>query len=366
MKCRGSKCQRDIPDDAVFCPYCGKKQEPEKRKRKKRINGSGSVYKLSGNRRKPYCAEKNGISIGTYKTYAEAQRELDRLVDTDVNAKFNLTFSEIYDRWKPEHYREISASQQGNYDFAFSHSAALHGRKFRDLRKSDFTSVIMTMERDGYAKSSCEKVLQLFGQLSQWAIDENIIGKNYSKNVRTVAVQKKEKIPFSAAELEAIKNCSMKGIEVLRIMIATGCRGKDLFTAKLADCKADYFISGSKSEAGYDRAIAVSDFGLDDYHTMVLMATVKGGSKLIDGCDCDHVYENWRKRQFSDIKAALGFPEKTPYNARHTYSTAAFASGMPQDLLARQMGHEDIKTTDKIYNHVDDMRTVTAGRKVKI
>lgn len=68
------KCHADLPESAHFCPYCGKKQVTEK-KHRKRANGTGSIYKLPGNRAKPWQAKKNGISIGTYPTRADAQKD---------------------------------------------------------------------------------------------------------------------------------------------------------------------------------------------------------------------------------------------------------------------------------------------------
>ena len=47
MICKNTKCVREIPEDAVFCPYCGRKQKSPDRKTKSRGNGLGSVYKLS-------------------------------------------------------------------------------------------------------------------------------------------------------------------------------------------------------------------------------------------------------------------------------------------------------------------------------
>ena len=48
------KCKKAIPEDAIFCPYCGKKQQSEKKKKKKRATGTGSVIRKPGNRSKPW------------------------------------------------------------------------------------------------------------------------------------------------------------------------------------------------------------------------------------------------------------------------------------------------------------------------
>ena len=52
------KCKKELPEGAVYCLYCGKKQvSAVKRKRHaKRPAGTGSIYKLSGKRSRPYQA----------------------------------------------------------------------------------------------------------------------------------------------------------------------------------------------------------------------------------------------------------------------------------------------------------------------
>lgn len=58
------KCKKEIPEESVFCLYCGKKQSAEPRKAMKRANGMGSVYKLSGRRERPWAAAKGKAIIG--------------------------------------------------------------------------------------------------------------------------------------------------------------------------------------------------------------------------------------------------------------------------------------------------------------
>ena len=103
------KCKKELPDGAVYCLYCGKKQVAAPRRRKKRANGTGNISVLSGKRAKKYLARRNNVVIGTYATYAEAQKALDRLTDAEVNDRFNMTFAQVYAAWAPEHSREMQS-----------------------------------------------------------------------------------------------------------------------------------------------------------------------------------------------------------------------------------------------------------------
>ena len=46
MLCK--KCQREIPDTAPFCCWCGKRQEPEKKKTRRRARGTGTISEVRG------------------------------------------------------------------------------------------------------------------------------------------------------------------------------------------------------------------------------------------------------------------------------------------------------------------------------
>lgn len=357
------KCKSDLPDGANFCPDCGKKLTPTPRKRRKRANGTGNISKLSGRRTKPWIARRNGITIGTYTTYAEAQQALERTAGVDINDKYNLTFSQIYELWKPVHAREVTASQMGVYAAAYKHCTALHPQKFRTLRKSDFQAVILKLEETGKSKSTCEKVLQLFGQLSKWAMDECIISQNHARNVRTTAMQKSTRQPFKDADIQAMQKSSNPAADIALILIATGARPGELFSVPLMNCREDHFIGGSKTEAGRNRVIPVAPLGMEAYTKLRQKAIEKKLPCLIDAYKGNHTVSNYTKRDFKDLMAEIGCQGMTTYNCRHTFITMAVSAGIPQAQLMQIVGHVDKKTTN-LYTHMDAGNLVSAVAQI--
>lgn len=361
MLCR--KCNKEIPEDAVFCHLCGTRQVAAERKHRKRANGTGCISRMAGNRVKPWIARRAGVTIGTYTTRIEAQRALERLTDESVTDKYNLTFADIYELWLPEHSRDIGSTAVGNYRTAYNYCEHLYDQRFRSLRASDFQAVIIAMEKKGLSKSSCEKASQLFGQLSAWAIREGISAVDYSRHITIAAKQKTEGKVFTANELRSIAASTNTAAAIVRILLATGCRGNELFSAKLADCHEGYFVGGSKTASGRGRIIAVTEYGAADYRRLVEAATAAGSDLLIGGYEGNHTYANFAKREFKQLMDELGIKGYTPYDCRHTFTTLATKSGMDKQILRRVLGHADLATTDKYYTHLDptDILNATAA-----
>ena len=106
------KCKKEIPEYSIFCPLCGKKQVAEKRKALKRVNGMGTVYKLQGRRKRPWVAAKNKVVIGYYERKTDALEALERIAGKDLTERYNMTFTEVFEEWKSEHYKGLSKSGQ--------------------------------------------------------------------------------------------------------------------------------------------------------------------------------------------------------------------------------------------------------------
>lgn len=358
------KCKAELPDGAQFCPACGKKQAPEPRKHRKRANGTGNITKLSGNRAKPWLARRNGVCIGTFATRTEAQKALERITDATITEKYNLTFAQIYESWKPIQERKVSKSQMNCYATAYNNCSELHDLQFRKIRKSDFQNVIIRLEQAGRSKSTCEKMRQLFSQLSKWALAEDIIQVNHAQYLETVAKQLSTKEIFTPADIKAIQESKSRGASLVLILLSCGCRPNELFNAFLVQCHEDYFIGGSKTEAGTDRPIVISSVGLKAYQNLRQNAIKNKGQRLIDGFAGNRDLRNFAKREFKSLMNEIGRPELTMYCCRHTYITNAARNGVDQRALQQMVGHVDKETT-KIYTHlnIDDLRA--ESRKIK-
>jgi len=346
MKCR--KCRSEIPDESKYCFHCGAKQESEKRKALKRANGTGTVYKLQGRRRRPWVAAKGKVVIGYYETKTAALEALNRLTGRSLDERYNMTFSDVFAAWKLEHYKELTKSGQSQYEIAYQVFSPLHGKKFRDLRTADFQTVLDP--HMGKTHSTVSKYKQLVTQMSKWAIREELITTNFASFVRLPKNVKKEKEIFTDSDIEKLEADGSETAKIILMLICTGMRIGELFSLPLEDYHETYVIGGEKTEAGRNRVIPIrpEGRGYSQY-----FADQADGPLLISGYTGDKVAANFRKRNYYPLLDKLGINRKTPHATRHTYASRARKAGMPPEILQKILGHSDYSTTANIYVHTD-------------
>lgn len=342
------KCARAIPDGALYCPWCGKKQTPEKRKALKRPNGAGTVYKLSGRRKRPWAAAKNRTIIGYYEKKTDALEALGRLSGKDITERYNLTFAEAFAEWKLEHFREIGESSITAYNWAFSQFEALHGKKLRSLRTADFQAVFDA--NANLSRSSLAKFKILIVQLSEWAIREEICTSNFAKYVVLPEAEKKEKESFSAEDIRKLEADGSPAAKLVLMLIYTGMRIGELFSLPLADYHGTYVVGGEKTEAGRNRIIPIRPEGRIYFSEM---AAAADGALLISGYSGQRNSANFRKRDYYPLLARLGIEKKTPHATRHTFATWGVSVGIKPELLQRMLGHASYETTTNTYFHTN-------------
>ena len=342
------KCKAALPDGALFCPMCGKKQVAEKRKALKRANGTGTVYKLSGRRARPWVAAKNRVIIGYYERKTDALDALERLNGKPLTERYNMTFAEVFEAWKAEHYKEIGKQGIQSYDGAYKVFAPMHDRKFRDLRAADFQAAI-----DPYmskSHSTVSKYKQLITQMSNWAVREEICTTNFAKFVRLPENVKKEKDIFTEEDIQKLEKDGSDAAKIVLMLLSTGMRIGELFNLPIADYHGTYVVGGEKTDAGRNRIIPIRPEGRQYFEYFAARAT---GELLISGYSGQKVIENFRKRDFYPLLDRLGISKKTPHATRHTYTSRAVKEGLAPEMLQKILGHADYSTTANIYTHID-------------
>ena len=341
------KCKKDVPD-APYCCMCGKKQTPEKRKALKRANGTGTVYKLSGRRKRPWVAAKNNTIIGYYETKTAALEALERLTGRTLDERYNMTFAEVFEEWKSEHYKDVTKAVADAYSASFRVFAALHRKKYREIRTADYQAVIDSL--NGKSRATLAKHKQLINQMNVWAIREEIASTNFSSFVRLPTEQKKEKEIFSDSDIEKLKADGSETAQVVLMLIGTGMRINELFTLPVSDYHKTYCIGGEKTEAGKNRVIPIRPEARPYFAHFAGQAT---GDLLLSGYQGQHDRNNFRKREFYPLLDRLGIERKTPHATRHTYASRAAAAGIKPEALQKILGHADYSTTANIYVHTD-------------
>lgn len=346
MKCR--RCKTEIPESSVFCMQCGAKQAQQPRKALKRANGTGTVYKLQGRRKRPWVAAKNRVVIGYYERKTDALEALERLSGRDLTERYNMTFAEVFSAWSEEHYKELTQSGITSYNRAYDIFESLHSKRFRELRTSDF-QVIINLHM-GKTHSTVSKYKQLITQMSQWAIREEICTTNFAKFVRLPENSKKEKDIFTEEEIQKLEKDGSEAAKIVLMLLSTGMRIGELFSLPLENYHETYVIGGSKTEAGRNRVIPIRPEGREHFEYFAKHAS---GPLLLSGYTGEKRLENYRKRNYYPLLERLKIERHTPHAARHTYASRAVKEGMPPEILQKILGHADYSTTANVYTHID-------------
>ena len=366
------KCKKEIENDSSFCRFCGKRLvELPCPKALKRANGMGNVSKLSGRRSKPWCARMTvkdskgypkSVVVGCFERKTDALLALEKVINEGgLPQLYNITVSEVRDLWMDKHYTQLSNSGVQNYNTAWGHfEDDIRSMKMSDIKTYHIQSVIDTAVAKGLSRSSCEKIKQLASQLCQWALQNDIINKNYALFVEINAANSVPREPFTISELQQISEYYNATGDltagVILLLCHTGLRMDELLSMKKTDYYNGCLHGGSKTEKGQNRSVPVPDVMLPVLERILTAP----GEYLISNTKGERTDpKNWRTRQYYKALKDVGFPEelikrRTPHSCRHTYATMCARAKMDDKALQDILGHEDISTTKNIYAHTDE------------
>lgn len=355
MKC--IKCKKQIENDSQYCRFCGTKQE----KKRYSPKGSGSVMYMA--KKKSYIARisKNGkqIYLGSFHSEKEARAAITKASIADINSSYNMTVEQIYNKWSITHYQTLTKNGEQGYTNAWHYYTNIKKMKMRDIKTSHIQGCI-DRAAELHGRSVCEKVKSLSMQLCKYAMQEDIINKNYAEFVKLPPAVKPETHPFTDEEIKTLlNNDDNKICKIILCMIFTGFRPTEFFSieVKNIDIENMFIRGGAKTEAGKNRIIPIYS-GIQKYIIEFYNDAVQSQRKYLfvnqRGNKID--VNNFRNRYFYKTLLDIGILKDendkhvTPYSTRHTFATLCDRADIDDDLLIRMIGHTTKKTT-QIYIH---------------
>ena len=328
-------------------------------------NGMGTITKRKGVT-KPYLVYGKAVNVegvmkrpylGSYRTRKEAeQRRMEYYTNPNIT-RTELTFQQVYEEYKKTlKYTELTKSTQNNYKAAYKHCNKLYGIKFCNLRTSHMQEVINQMHEEGLSQSSMKKVNALFSLMYGYALENDIVSKNYSEFVLLPKVEKKPKRSLTDLEIKKIYNAAYDGNTAAQwtlYLICSGWRISEMLelTRFNYDPQEHCFMGGKKTDAGKNRLVPV----LSSIQWIVDAQLARNGETVFCMKNGKPMTANYfRKYMFYPMLSELQIDETlTPHATRHTFSTLLKRNSADDFYRKCLLGHSSGNVTDDVYTHAE-------------
>lgn len=327
-------------------------------------NGFGTVYKLSGNRRKPYIARKttgfdeNGkqkyFTIGYYETKSEALQALAEYnCDPYDLAMSKITFEEIYKKWFDDTFDDNSnRSTVKNYQTAYNHCNSLYKMKMCDIKLLHMQKILDECP-NGY--ESANRIKTLLHKIYAWCMQREYIRKDYAKDLK-LSKPKPEttRKAFTREHIDILWNTvnENRNIAIVLILIYSGVRINELLDLKKEDVNLDeqYFrVRASKTNAGV-RIVPIADKVLPFWRSFMERSRCPYAICTTEGERL--TYDNFRKRYWYPLMDKLNM-NYTIHETRHTCNSLLIMSNCNPTIRKKIMGHKSqMDIGEAVYGHI--------------
>lgn len=347
-------------------------------------NGYGSVYKLSGKRRKPWCVrvtlgwdidvntqkaiQKRKI-VGTYATQKEASIALAEYNMNPYDLTLNrTTFEEVYDKWSAEHFPKVSESNVKGYQASYKLCTSLYKMKLTDITIDHLQKVV---DDSGKNTPTLKKLKILFGLIWDYAVLHDIVTQDRREKIRHLDISKAgnpnayNRKPFSKTEIATVwkwKDTSVY-IKVILMLIYSGCRISELLNLKKSNVHLEekwFDIVESKTKAGV-RKVPINDKILPFFKEWYFMNDCE---YLISTPDGKHFeYRNYYDSYWKPFMDQMGMTH-TPHETRHTCISLLTAKYVDERIIKKIVGHKGQGVTETVYTHFEIDELLEAINKI--
>lgn len=366
MVCISKKCGAELPDDAVYCLKCGRKQIREKTL-KARGNGTGSVFKRgdtwTAQVTRGWKKDKEGKrhrvyrTKGGFRTKKEALEYLDTLRTQPGGSKI-ITLAGLYEGWSTSAMLKLSDSKQCAYRIAHNRIEDIASIDISLLTINDLQNCI---DRNTTSYYTGKDVKQLLSHLYSRAVAQGNVLTNLSTFIVLPDLNETETVPFSQDEQRLLWEDFSRGNDFpgyLLLMIYTGMMPGELLkaTKDMINWEEQTIVGcGLKTKKRKETPIICPDVILP-----VLARLCEADSQKLCALRRDDFYD-----QFNAYRDLMGLRVSLrPYSCRHSSATSLDAAGISPTIIQEIMRHTRFSTTER-YIH-KDMKTMLAEINAKI
>ena len=366
MDCR--KCARVLPDDAIFCCYCGVKQEIT-RKHRKRANGTGTVFRYRGGwvveytegwevvdgdlRRKTRRKYGFKTSKDAEDALAEIRARIQAGAEEEPKKKVLIkTVAQLWESYSASELPMRGKSTQDAYNVAWRKriKGTIGDRPIDEIGLDDLNAIVA-----GCTYDPAKDVRDLMSILFQRAIVDRQTTVNPAPMMTLPLQQSEEVVPWNSSEISTLWKAWGNGERVAGyclLMIYSG-----MMTGELLRCKEDMInwedqqIIGCGLKTKKRKEMPIHFPHIIEPILRELCAT-KSGKRGGEGYILD-VSERAFYERFAKMKTALDIrPEVRPYSSRHSTGTELTLMGVEPAIIIDIMRHKNYTTTLKHYTKI--------------
>lgn len=358
------KCGAELPEEAIFCHICGKKQVQEKRRGRMRQNGQGNAYRRGSTwtgRAAGYSytvTDENGDAKmirkrptkGGFKTKTAAL-EWAAAQDAEQKRKEPPTLLELWQGWSENDLLTRSKDKQLAYKKARERIEPIIARKISDLTIDDLQSTVNAGAKSYYTARDMKSLLShLYQRAMASGGSSGWVTVNLSRFIVLPELEEKVPEPFTEDEVSAMWKAWDKGnvfVGYMLLMIYTS-----MMPGELLSCKTDMidydrheiYGCGKKTKKRKDTPIVFPEFIEPVLKELSEKSTSKTGK--IFGGDEGTFYS-----AYHSATKAIGVRDLNPYSCRHTTATEAVKKGVELPVVQQIMRHSKLASTQR-YIHV--------------
>ena len=330
-------------------------------------NGFGSVYKLSGKRRNPWCARKtigwnddfeNKKSypiykfVGYYPTKKEAIEGLSRYNENPLEIQ-DFTLEELYNLWSSKHFEKVSKSNINGVKASWKLCESIKHMNINDVKLMHLQHIIDTSNKN---TPTLKKFKIMFGLMYDYAVINELATKDKRDMIRYLDIGKSnpngyDRTPFTDSEIKTLwNNSDDECVMIILILLYTGLRIGELLELRKEDVNLDesYFnVTKSKTESGI-RQVPIADV----IKPIINHWFGKNSDYLICNSKLNKFeYSNYYRIYWKSIMERFGMTHK-PHDARHTLISRLANNQIDERIIKSIVGHAGNGVTESVYTHI--------------